>query len=1102
MLGPLEIRRDGAPLRLRASKQRTFLAVLLVNHGRVVSVDRLIEDVWPESPPAGARHALETHASRLRNLLGEELALVARPPGYVLDVDPQSIDSVRFEQLLEEARASEPARAAVRAADALALWRGDALADFAFESFAQEEIARLEELRQEAEEERIEAELALGRAGELIGELEALVAAAPLRERRRAQLMLALYRSGRQAEALAAFREARKLLLEELGLEPSQALRDLERAILQQDPALAGGTTHRTEAPASRRLVSVVAVEPNISLDLDPEDHERATRAAAETVARIATEHHAQLPEPFVLAFTHEDHGARALAAATALHDALDARVGVESAEAVLSEGSVGGPVVARARERARDAEASPAPTTVPVLERRVNGPFVGRTGELARLHETRAAVVTGPPGIGKSRLARELAHEQRVVVGRCSAYGSDSLAPLREVAAELGAPEALDDAWAAEIPLTFRRLCESANDPLLVVFDDVHWADALVLETIEQLVSQNNGKVRVICLAREELLEERPAFLPGAERLLLEPLALEDAQSLAEQLGAADGSVVERAEGNPLFIEQLLAYATDGAEQLPSTLQALLAARLDRLTPTERLAIERAAVIGREFDAALVADLLDARTARQPLAALVRRGLLDPAPPSAAFEERFRFRHVLIHEAAYAGTSKAERARLHESVADLLDARDAGDEIVGFHLERAAELRPERDRRAQRLAEDAGRRLGAAGMRAFKLGYVTHAAELLQRSVTLLPSEDEQRRELLCELGIALNSAGDTTRADEILTEAATVARRANDRRIELRAGIESAAAHLLDESSSSAHRLLELATESVPIFESLRDDRSLGRTWLLTGWVQGGVVGRWAESRQSAERALEYYRRAGMPSSTCISQIAAAAYYGPMPVGEAIDHLKHLLEDEVDDRAGEASVLAHTGGLESMRGNFDEAADLLKRARAMYEELGRPTAIARTCAPLEAEAARLRGDLEHAERVLRESCTALRQTRNWNHFGSQAAALADVLHELGQAKDAGEWVDAAATKALDDDAAAQIAWRTVRAKIDRDPDLARDAVARAEATDLLNLRAAALLALGDEVSTAEARRLYELKGNVAAASRATAATPPAGRI
>src|SRR4051812_25243390 len=206
VLGPLEIRRDGAPVPLRAPAQRTFLAALLIEHGRVVSVDALAEALWPDEQPRSARHALEMNASRVRRLLGDDAALVARSPGYVLEVDPEAIDSVRFERLLAEARELEPARAAARAADALALWRGPAFADFTFAGFAQEEIARLEELRQEAEEERFNAELAAGRSAELIGALEALVAAEPTRERRRAQLMLALYRAGRQADALTAYR--------------------------------------------------------------------------------------------------------------------------------------------------------------------------------------------------------------------------------------------------------------------------------------------------------------------------------------------------------------------------------------------------------------------------------------------------------------------------------------------------------------------------------------------------------------------------------------------------------------------------------------------------------------------------------------------------------------------------------------------------------------------------------------------------------------------------------------------------------------------------------------------------------------------------------
>ncbi len=1104
VLGPIEVRRAGAPVPLRASKQRTFLADLLVHGREVVSVDRLIEDLWPVSPPAGARHALEAHASRLRNLLGDDVPLVARPPGYILDVDPQSVDSVRFEQLLAEARdsqAADPARASARASDALALWRGDAYADFAFESFAQEEIARLEELRLEAEEERIEAELALGRSAEIVGELEALVVAAPLRERRRGQLMLALYRAGRQSDALEAFREARELLVEELGLEPSEELRELERRILRQDPELASAAAPRTESRVSRRLVTVVAVEPEISLDLDVEEHDRETQRAAGAVAAIAEEYGAVQPEPFLLVFAHEDHVERATTAAAAVREATGARVGLASGEALLGGGSFGGPVVSRARKHAHEGGV-PEPAT-PTLARRRDGPFVGRQEELARLRETRAALVVGPPGIGKSRLAHEIGRETRLAVGRCSAYGTEMLAPLRHVTVELGAPDALDDAYATEVPLIFRQLCEQAA-PVLVVFDDVHWANSLVIEAIEHLVAQGSEDVRVLCLAREEILEEKPAFLAGVERIALPPLSDGDARSLAGQLGAPNDSIVERAEGNPLFIEQLLAHATEEPAALPTSLQSLLAARLDRLAPAERATIDRAAIIGREFDATLVTELLGARSAREPLASLVRRGLLDPASPSEAFEERFRFRHSLIHEIAYITTPKQERARLHEAAADLLDERGASDEIVGFHLEQAAALRPDRDRHTARLAEDAGRRLGGAGITAWKRGDAGSATRLLRRAVDLLPERDAQRLELLCELGVALNTIGEPIQADDVLRQAAEL----GDRRIEMRARLEQALVASLADSPDSA-RLVDLAETSRPVFEAVGDNRALGRAWMVTGWVRGGAQGRHAEWEDAAQQALTHYDLAGWPISTCIGHIAAALYLGPTPVPDAIARCVRLLEDRVDDLGGEASVSAHLGGLHSMAGDFDEAARLLEHARHIYTELGRTPSLLRTCAPIEARAAWLRNDLESAAEIFARSCEQLLAVHGGFHLATQAAELAEVLYELGRIDDANAWCEIAERHARGDDRGGQVSVRIPRARLlalsgatDEAERLARESVALADQTDELNLRAAARLALADvlesanrapdaDIEIAAAAASYAAKSNAAATAR-----------
>ena len=249
ILGPVEALGGGVPLPIGAGKQRAVLAVLLLNANQVVSTDKLVDDLWGGEPPETALTALQGLVSQLRKLLEPGRApgaasevLVTQPPGYLIRARPGQLDLDRFEQLFGEgAEALEAGRAteaAERLREALNLWRGPALADFAYEAFAQTPVARLEELRLAALELRIDADLALGRQRELAGELEALTRTHPLRERFHGQLMLALYRAGRQAEALEAFQEARRVLVDELGIDPSPALQRLEREILTQDPSL------------------------------------------------------------------------------------------------------------------------------------------------------------------------------------------------------------------------------------------------------------------------------------------------------------------------------------------------------------------------------------------------------------------------------------------------------------------------------------------------------------------------------------------------------------------------------------------------------------------------------------------------------------------------------------------------------------------------------------------------------------------------------------------------------------------------------------------------------------------------------------------------
>src|SRR3954451_13457679 len=237
MLGPLDAVEDDRPLALGGAKQRGLLAVLLLHANQAVSSDRLIDELWGESPPATAGKIVQVYVSRLRKQFGDG-RLLTRPSGYLLRVDPGELDLARFERLVAEAREEDAVAAGAQLRAALELWRGPPLADLAYEGFAQAEIVRLEELRWAALELRIDADLAAGRAPELVGELESLIAAPPLRERLRAQLMLALYRCSRQADALGAYRQARRELADGLGLEPSDELRRLEQAILRQDPEL------------------------------------------------------------------------------------------------------------------------------------------------------------------------------------------------------------------------------------------------------------------------------------------------------------------------------------------------------------------------------------------------------------------------------------------------------------------------------------------------------------------------------------------------------------------------------------------------------------------------------------------------------------------------------------------------------------------------------------------------------------------------------------------------------------------------------------------------------------------------------------------------
>jgi DNA-binding SARP family transcriptional activator len=1187
ILGPLEVIDGERVVPLPRRKHRALLALLLLHAREVVSGDRLLEDLWGGRPPPTAKDALQNYVSHLRSSLGADI-IVTRAPGYLLDVGAEQIDVGRFEALV--ARASAASDDAARAAtlrEALALWRGLPLADLIEEPFTLVEQPVLLDRRLTAYEDLIDAELALGRHARVLGEIEALVKEHPYDERLSAQLLLALYRVGRPADALEAFAGARQAL-DELGLVPGPELRALQRDILNHDPALLLPRRAPSARAPTRKTVTVLFAglreAPALDGDVDPERVRLlADRVFGETSA--AVERHGGRAERladgstmavFGVPEAHEDDALRAVRAAVEIRESLlalrlEARLGLSTGEVLVADPAEGGTLVAgtpvsvaRQLEQAAPAaeillgaqtlrlvrtavsaeplaEAGRMPVFrllrlvagAPAFERHLDAPLVGRQRELADLRRAfdevqagrccRVVTILGEAGIGKTRLADALREDVRdsalVLLGRCLSYGETATyLPLRDAVEQAGSDltTVLGGAGSTgEEHLNIRRYLEllAAARPVVLVLEDVHWAGPSLLDLVEYLGEHSAGApILVLCLARPELLEARPGW---AASLTLAPLPDEQIVTLLAQLaGDAEprlGSrIAELAEGNPLYAEQLLAYVGEGGslESVPPTVEALLASRLDRLDPGERAVLQRAAVIGREFTQEAVTALAarEAAAVGGDLAALIRKKLV-----LRAGRESLRFQHALIRDVAYASLPKAERAELHERLADRLESDPAGsDELVGYHLEHAFRYASElgtADGRGRRLAADAGKRLGAAGLGAWKRGDTPAAANLLGRATALLPEPDPFRLALLCELGVALRGGGELHEAEAVLADAAETAAVAGDRRSELRARLELANVRLLRDPGGRAGELLAAARAAIPVLEALDDDRSLSRAWRLVAYVEGAMSCRYAASVEAAERALDHCRRSGWSTAACLGDLTAALYHGPTPAREGVRRCRALLKGA--DVGGEANVLVHLGGLEAMHGRFDEARRLVERSQGLYEDIGQSALAHANCGGIRGQIELLAGETAAAEQALRDSYDALESIGDRAYLATRAAQLADAVYAGGRHDEAERWTRIAKDGGSADDVPTQILWRGVRAKLlalagepAEAQALAEEALRLAAATDALNQRANVALDLAEvlrlagrkeDAATAagQALELFDQKGNTAAAAR-----------
>jgi predicted ATPase/class 3 adenylate cyclase/DNA-binding winged helix-turn-helix (wHTH) protein len=841
----------------------------------------------------------------------------------------------------------------------------------------------------------------------------------------------------------------------------------------------------------------------------------------------------------------------------------------------------------------------------------RFERPIVGRERELATLSGVFSAAVSGrrchlvtvlgAAGVGKSRLVQEftgrLGSDARVLRGRCLSYGEGiTYWPLAEVLSDMTgggghgpseqsipaiAQEVAGDAQAdlivaevaealgvggskggtsAKIFWAVRRLFEAVarRRPLVVMFDDLQWAEPTFLDLVEHVADlSRDAPIVVLCMARPELLDARPAWGGGklnATSILVEPLSEDETMELignllsrATVLPDAAARIAEAAEGNPLFAEELVAMLIDegllrrddgewtASDELadmpvPPTIHALLAARLEALPDDERALLALASVEGTVFHRDALDELAPAPlepVVDRSLSALVRRDLIRP-DRAGLEDEAFRFRHILIRDAAYRSLSKELRAELHERFAAWLE-RAAGsrlsefEEIVGYHFEQAYRLLQEvgiPDTDAKAVAVRGAERLESAGRKAVARRDYPGAVSLLERATALFPGDHSRRVRLLPDLGAALIEAGRLSDARQVLADATRAAAAAHDQCAAARALVQQEFRRLRGESASTTEGLA-VVEHVVPIFERHHDEQGLCNALRLRAWLHwieaqaDSAAGAWEQAATHAHCAGAEHERIEM-----LGWVATSLFLGPTPVREGIPRCEAIRSEASGNLAAVAQVLQSLAGFRAMEGRFDRARELLATSKAALDELGLSLSSAALLGHDMAWVELLAGDPVAAEQSLRTEYTTLEEMGDRSLLSTTAAYLAQALLAQARDQEAERFAELSDELAAVDDQLTQILWRGVRARtlagrgrLDEAEQLAREAVARAHRTDFINHKGDALVDFAVVLSRAghleharaafaEALRLYQQKGNTVRAGKAQAELAELARI